>query len=225
MQALSTYLARPNMFITFVNIEKLGINPQSQHTSTPVGIYAYPLREIYEMMENKMVPFASDRKYICVFEAQGTIVDLQKYSHDDYERDVGELAEQWHLLSQDNEDFAMSMLVSWEEEMLARYSSPGEALWRLVSRVAGRAERLYDKDSMIISNSIYRKLGYDGFLDINGSIIHAHEPTQAVFMTKSACRVVEFLINDHLEGIPAAFPKRGEKKIKGLKLDTNVGEE
>lgn len=216
MQILSRYVLRPNMFVTFTNIEKLGINPRTEHTSTPIGIYAYPLPEAYAMMENKLVSFAGDRKYICLFEGMGDLLDLQSYDTSDYERDMDGLAEQWYLLS-DNEDFAMNLLVTWEGEMSDRYPLPGMALWKLIERISNRAERLYHRDAMVISNSMYRALGYSGIIDHGGSIIHVHEPTQALFFAKNACRTVEFIINDHIEGYRPAFPDRGVKKIKGWK--------
>lgn len=217
MDILARYLVRPNMFVTFVDIEKIGVHPRSDHTSTPTGIYAYPLKEAYEMMEQKTVRFAGDRKYICLFEGQGNILDLQQYTHGDFERDVEGLAEQWHLIDPENEEFAMSMLVAWESDMWIKDTRPGSALWRLVWRIASRADRLYDREAMVIANAMYRRLGYDGIVDHGGSIIHAHEPAQAVFFSKASCRVIEFLINDHLPGHNPAFPARGEKKVKGFK--------
>jgi hypothetical protein len=221
MQTLARYLVRPNMFVTFVNIEKLGINPRSEHTSTPSGIYAYPLMAAYKMMETKQVSFAGDRKYICLFEAHGNFLDLQNYSSTDYENDMDGLAEQWQLLDPKNEEFAMSMLVGWEEDMSRVANGPGRSLgfvmWRLIHRISERADRIYNREAMVISNAMLRRLGYDGVIDNGGSIIHVHEPAQALFLRRDVCRVVEFLINDHIEGHTPAFPKRGEKKIKGFK--------
>jgi hypothetical protein len=218
MEVLAMYLDRPDMFVTFVDVHKLGINPRSEHTSTPTGIYAYPLREAYAMMENKSVRFGGGRKYICLFEGQGDLLDLSTYGHDDYDYDVETLAGSWTLLDPKNEDFAMSMLASWERDMFIGNDHPGSAIWRLVWRIASRAGRLYHREEMVIANSIYRSLGYSGIVDHGESIIHGHEPAQAVFFSKAACRVVEFLINDHLPaGSTGVFPGRGERKVRGYK--------
>ncbi len=218
LDVLSRYLKRPNMFVSFVDIEKLGINPQSQHGSTPLGIYAYPLGTAYVQMKSLTVPFASGRKYICLFQSQGRMLDLRGYTDADYDGDVAALSEYWKFLSPDNEEFAINLLVRWSEDMMSTYHSPGQAIWKLVDRIANRAERLYERDSMVISNSLFRKLGYAGVIDYGESIIHVGEPEQAVFFSRDACRVVEFLVNDHIsDTIPPAFPQRGEKKIRGEK--------
>lgn len=217
MQVLAKYLVRPNMFVTFTDIEKLGINPQSEHKSTPSGIYAYPLKDAYAMMEKKLVSFAGDRKYICLFESSAHMLDIQAYTQDDFEYDMDSLAEQWTLLDPKNEDFAMNMLVSFEEDINRLWSRPGAAIWKLVYRISERAARVYNRKAMVVSNAMLRKLGYDGAIDHGDSIIHAHEPAQAVFFRRDVCRVVEFLINDHIEGHTPAFPNRNEKKIKGYK--------
>lgn len=39
---------------------KLGINPKSNF-STPIGIYAYPLKEYWEEIREYQIPFAKDR--------------------------------------------------------------------------------------------------------------------------------------------------------------------
>ena len=221
MATLARYLARPNMFVTFVNIEKLGIHPTSKFVDTPTGIYAYPLAEAYAAMEQKMVRFAGDRKFICLFEGQGEILDLQNYTHADYEDDMERLLVQWKLVSLDNEKFATNMLLNWDEKIGGAAASPGAAIWQIVEKIAGRAEKLYQRKSMVISNSIWRRLGYSGVVDHGDRIIHSHEPEQAVFFSRDACRIIDFLINDHLPGHTPAFPARGEKKIKGF-VDRSV---
>ena len=72
--ALKPYKDDPDMYITFTEIDKLGINPKSEF-NTPIGIYCYPLKEIWveydiESKESigKVVPFAGKHPYIWLIE-------------------------------------------------------------------------------------------------------------------------------------------------------------
>lgn len=52
-------------FISFTKLPKIGINPTNAY-STPIGIYTYPLRLVYDEYDGFDVPFAGDRPYIQV---------------------------------------------------------------------------------------------------------------------------------------------------------------
>jgi hypothetical protein len=213
MSVLAQYLNRPNMFVSFVDIEKLGINPSTQHTSTPIGIYAYPLREAYEMMRESTIPFASDRKYVCLFEGRGEICDIGEYDDSQFEHDYDGICTQlWRLVDANNEQFALSMIEGWTGDLYHNYNTTGEVFWNLTHRIAKRAERLLGREEHIIWNSMLRRLGYAGFVDRGNAVIHPNEPCQALLLSKANCRVVVMLINDHLKGDPhyrsgEAFPR------------------
>jgi len=71
MEEISKYVADPpTHYMQFSDINKLGIKPQSTF-ATPVGIYSYPLTSgIYKQFKAGTLPFAKDRKYVIVFEAE-----------------------------------------------------------------------------------------------------------------------------------------------------------
>lgn len=46
-QVVAKYKDEPNVFMSFTQIDKLGINPQSQY-DTPIGIYTYPVKAFFE---------------------------------------------------------------------------------------------------------------------------------------------------------------------------------
>jgi hypothetical protein len=58
---------KPEYYMQFSYVNKLGINPSSKY-NTPVGIYSYPITEysLRSLMAGQ-IPFASDRTYIIVF--------------------------------------------------------------------------------------------------------------------------------------------------------------
>jgi hypothetical protein len=94
-----------DVYISFTEIDKIGINPQSKY-NTPVGIYTYPLKEFIENYcfnppwennkYNKTVgsyaPFAGNAKYVNFIRCKDKanfIEDMYRdYGSDDYDRDI-----------------------------------------------------------------------------------------------------------------------------------------
>lgn len=54
---LSPYKDDPSYFISFTDINKIGLNPSTTY-DTPLGIYTYPLKEIWNDFVNNEIPFA-----------------------------------------------------------------------------------------------------------------------------------------------------------------------
>ena len=89
-EQLKKYKDDPNIFISFTNIEKIGINPFSTY-DTPLGIYFYPLKETWEKYEVDIhesfvrYPFANNAPYIQIIKwnGSGRIIDDLFYYHDE----------------------------------------------------------------------------------------------------------------------------------------------
>lgn len=97
-----------SVFITFTDIDKVGINPQSKY-NTPIGIYCYPLvefayrhlpdfpnKEMYSNSVGEYAPFAGHSKYVSFLKLSGKggkfVDDMYKdYGSDDYDRDIEKL--------------------------------------------------------------------------------------------------------------------------------------
>jgi len=75
------YKNRSDVFIHFSTLPKLGINPQSSH-NTPLGIYGYPIKEMFNDIENDTIPYAGDRPYLIIFQAVGKILDFSDYTNE-----------------------------------------------------------------------------------------------------------------------------------------------
>jgi hypothetical protein len=111
------YQYDPDVYISFTEIDKIGINPQSKY-NTPVGIYTYPLKEFAEKYifgsmsavdeYNKLhikntvgsyAPFAGNAKYINFIRCKDKshfINDMYKdYGSDNYDRDIKILEEKY----------------------------------------------------------------------------------------------------------------------------------
>jgi len=106
-EALKPYSKDERYFISFTQLDKLGINPKSRY-ETPLGIYTYPLSTIWEEYRveqtrslGKAVPFAGDSPYIWLVKVNPGarfIEDMYSdYGSDYYDRDMRVLKN--HVLS------------------------------------------------------------------------------------------------------------------------------
>jgi hypothetical protein len=97
---IEQYKNDPDVYISFTTIDKIGINPQSEY-NTPLGIYCYPLRELFGKYEEYQtqappgyyVPFAGHHPYINFIRVKDKahfVNDMYKdYGSNDYDRDIG----------------------------------------------------------------------------------------------------------------------------------------
>ncbi|RYE96069.1 MAG: hypothetical protein EOO77_41675, partial [Oxalobacteraceae bacterium] len=107
LDMLRPYRDREDAFVSFTKIEKLGINPNSAF-STPVGIYCYPLKEMWSMYVEdrehtiahdsdgigKLVPFAGQQPFVTLFSCppqEGLINDIGDVTHADLDAAVEKL--------------------------------------------------------------------------------------------------------------------------------------
>lgn len=192
-------------FVSFTNIEKLGIYPGSPH-NTPVGIYAYPLSYIANEISpshkkmDSVVPYAGDFKNFYIFNATGTIVDLA---------DTDQCR---HYIAEFIQDSGMSRgdFIKELKNRNLTCSTPGFLFW---SASLFLAMQRVDKDehdadgttdpsvdlknrTQIAWTAIFRKFGIDGVVDSEGfGIIHENEPTQAVFFSRGTLENVQSYVN------------------------------
>lgn len=87
LSAFSLYANNPNMFVTFTDHPKVGVNPKSKWDTTPTGVYTYPLWYILDKSYKTgsvhgSAPFASDKKFVQLLEwrSSGRVLDLQHYT-------------------------------------------------------------------------------------------------------------------------------------------------
>lgn len=95
--ALSKYQNDSDIFISFTQIDKIGINPNSSFDS-PIGVYVYPLRELWSMYKLKLkadfkkaFPFAHHQPYVWIIKKKDGlkyIDDMSKYYHNEYADDL-----------------------------------------------------------------------------------------------------------------------------------------
>lgn len=190
-EALKQYKDDPDIYISFTDVNKIGIKPLSEY-NTPNGIYTYPLKEIWKEYRidikksiGKSVPFAGDRKFIQVLRGKnlkGFIKDMYSdYTNVNFDRDIKKIRQLFDKPNIFKSTFTLDEII--EEGMSgAKLKSPIGYFWNITKSIAFYMRSGNQTQNW---NNILRQLGYDGFGDKSGrGIIHQAEPIQAVFLHK-----------------------------------------
>ena len=139
---LKQYANDPNIFISFVEINKIGVNPQSIY-NTPNGLYTYPLKKLFNKTKNTKtnrldVPFQSKTPGVYVLRVKNpeNILDLEKYTEADWKKDelklINIFVEQFIKKNQINNpsaayEYAKGLINTAEAD--AKNTTPGGILW------------------------------------------------------------------------------------------------
>lgn len=225
-ERLKKYKDDPNIFISYRSINKLGINPKSEF-NTPNGIYAYPIKEIWDNIENRKssssVPYAGENPYIYVFKVKEEykdrfIDDAYKYNSKNFDDDLKKL----EIYFSDMDKIELKQKIQYAIER-ANIQNPFGIMWN-ITRVLSSQPKTNNWNYPNINrwNYLFRKvLGYVGVADRKGQgIIHPSEPTQAVFFSTEGIEELEVVRNvtDKKENY-TTIHKSGNKmlihKIKG----------
>ena len=110
VQQLEKYKDREDIYISFTGVDKnekqpkkgekhlfpkgtnkIGINPKTKF-DTPAGVYAYPLKAMWNNIKGDTIPFASDREYIQVLQVNHpNLIDVVDYTNDMLKTDINKL--------------------------------------------------------------------------------------------------------------------------------------
>lgn len=190
ISVLEPYKDKSMYFIHFTDIPKLGINPQQKY-DTPMGIYSYPLKEIWNKLITDRIPFRGDSKYVFLFKYTGDkYLDVSKYNASNYKKDCEKI---YNIIKdRTNEDLWYKLLE--RAKVSARKQKSSSYLMNLMNLLV-RYVNHTGKNNMLW-NFIMRELGYDAVIDLKGGgVIHQNEPTQAVFFSKKYIEVIEMFKN------------------------------
>ena len=198
LEALAKYAGRDDVFVSFTSDvgkrpmgvargdkntsgSKLGINPKSKY-NTPIGIYTYPIDHV--LSKRGKVEFAGKEPFLYVVQATKPLLDLNNYTEEDFERDSEKLI-----------DMGFKGYLRDEGIDNATHKTPAGWLWNW-TRLAGiYADVSGSTNPPVKWSKILRSLGYSGAKDDGSGIIHGSEPTQAVFFSKDAVKVLEVIPN------------------------------
>jgi hypothetical protein len=203
-----------NVFVSFTNVNKLGINPRSKYR-TPIGIYAYSADYIKKQVgdgDMKKLPFAGNSRYATIFKAKGNIINLATISESEVNLYYKKLGLYWSKIS--GKDATSSIeefneIVNYAAEHARFNSYPGARLWHVTAEIAtmmkkekmNRVKEDYDPDAPVDPsykkewNSVFKNIGIDGCVDPGVSIIHPGEPDQALFFNLGSIVTITRIIN------------------------------
>jgi hypothetical protein len=186
VEALSKYRNDPDIYISYTDVEKLGINP-TYGFETPLGIYFYPLKNVWKNVENNSIPFAGDRKWVWVVRAKD-LLDLDKYNNARMTEDIVKLTAEF----KGGKDFDRAYEAAKID--CKRYGSPVLTRGRFIFYLTHNLASWNNKQAVEWSRILRKVLGYKGVRDTKG-IIHTNEPIQAIIFTLRDLEIVEKIAN------------------------------
>lgn len=196
IDAIGTYV-RDGVFVHFSDLEgRYGFNPSGpsteEHADNPRGTYCYPwTSQNYEDFKSESLPEATDRKFVHVLEAAGSILNVGSYSKQDFQSDAEKIAKLGHDV-----DASIADGIGYGTEMDRESIASGDF-------ECGPAPEPYQMLHGLMFNlylggfewgKLFRRLGYDGIVD-DGFASLGPERSQAVFFTPKAVKQLKVFEN------------------------------
>jgi hypothetical protein len=202
-KALEKYANDPSIYVSYTNLPKIGINPKFDF-GTPLGIYAYPLRNMWFDIKSNDVPFGGNRKYIQILKAGPSVIKAETYNN--FEADCRKLYDLYgkefiskYKDASDPEKIWKFFVdhASQDAEHYHNGTMPIVHLWGLTHKLANFLAPDQRSGLTVVTkwNSIFRALGYGGISDGGMGLIHANEPAQVIFFSKSAFQHIGMVDN------------------------------
>lgn len=216
----------PNAFVSFTELEKLGINPQSGFESTPVGIYAYPavyvLQELGEEVQAGGLPFAGDQPFANTFKVQGNIINIATLKSSEAKQYVQSLHD--YVAKHGNENIRLDDIIATANKQ-APVKTVGGKFWHCTHLLAQAFAQEFGVRVQAVWNKIFRGIGIDGVVDminfkdggVDGrGIIYPDEPCQAVFFAKSSVINVQSMHNRYSPNAIEQSKTKGKLRLKAI---------
>lgn len=196
-KSLAPYKLEPDIFISFTSHPKVGINPTSHH-ATPTGVYAYPLKEMWDAVVDNNIPYAGNRPYVQVIRSTAqNPLDVFRFTKEDQERVFRTLEAIYPSLGIERMAGGTFEDIVSDARRSARQPSPISWVWNTLRMLADYMADLSPLNPKgadrrgVAFNLLLRKLGYDAVIDRTAlGVIHPNEPTQAVFLTPGSYKHV-----------------------------------
>lgn len=180
LQAFIDDSSPPKRYFTMTSIPKVGINPNSPY-KTPIGVYCYPATSEYVgMLIKNTLPFVSDAEHVTFLEA----IDLE------------------HMMTV-GPDGALSHFSTKKVESIVKDLVPPHAFKDVIDY--GNRHSSANPDGILFGATflitrdagptrwtrLLLSLGVTAICDMGAGIIHPSEPTQAVFLSPKAYKVLD----------------------------------
>ena len=195
LEELEPYSKDPSYFVSFTAIEKIGINPRNAF-STPIGVYAYNLKNLWFDWTHGDDFFGKDRPFVNLIKLNtNKVCYIHSYKFNDKDYNI---LKQTYLKAHPSGNFDEYIKERREaigkETNLYKNDSDGALLWDLTGNLS-KAHSSGDPKSFTVKwNKLFRELGYDAVID-QTSVIHLLQSAQAVFFVPSSYKVVKSFNN------------------------------
>lgn len=216
-----------NVMIHFSDVEKIGIHPFRSYTSTPLGIYGYPLKQIFDHYGDTLaeklylLPFASEREYVSLIfvdENANKVYMDEKISPEDMKKIMKYFEEEIYY---DRYAIEKAKKINFEHyeivlEDVSKFFLKNNSA-KYFSHYGNIIEKFNDYTSFFdpeYMNYFFRKiLGYTYLIDPGTGSIYENEPIQAVVLDPRYIEKYEFYDN------PASEEKRLRNLLKRIDTD------
>lgn len=192
LDTLAKWSTSPDIHISYTAINKIGVNPKSKFMDTPLAVYAYPLKEIWNDIQRegvRNVKFAANTsKFIFVLKERGQkLKDVSDYTRANLETDLKKIR---GMVDAEVYDKAMENVTATAS---VNKNLPYRYLQYFLYQVAVKSKKNIAAIAATIS-SMLSQLGYVGFSDRKGTgQIHQAEEIQSFFLTPKAYEVVDVI--------------------------------
>jgi len=191
LDILEPYSQDPSYFVSFTNIEKIGINPINKF-STPIGVYCYSLKDLWTDWIAGDDFFGKDRPYVNLLKLNtDKVLYIRDYSLN--KKDISFLKKIYQKYTSTNipfDEFVTQIKPSGGNNSLYQTTSDGGLIWKLTEEIAKIIKGNDNKSFTVTWNKLFRSMGYDVIID-KQSTIHLLQSSQAVFLIPSAYSVIE----------------------------------
>lgn len=185
---LEKYKDDSSYFVTFTAIEKVGINPKNAF-STPIGVYAYNLKDLWKDWASGDDFFGKDRPYVNLLKLKtDSILDIENYKLKGEDLDMLRSKYKGSIPFED-----LIRMFQEDEGSIYHSKNDGDILWKLSEAVASSQsleEGGNEKSFTVKWNKLLRDMGYKAVID-KQSTIHLLQSSQAVFLTPASYSLVE----------------------------------
>lgn len=93
VDTLAKYKDKDDISITYTMIDKVGVNTKSEYPDTPIGVYAFPIKSVWEDIDKEGVgnvdfEITEAHNFIFVLKESGNIIDVSDYTSSNYKKDL-----------------------------------------------------------------------------------------------------------------------------------------
>jgi len=197
---------------TMLQVEKIGINTKFADTTTPAGVYFYPLTMRYcqYLFENDLPSFG-DRRYVGIAKIKNFDDSWLKFGL----RDSNEQSEMKY--QQILNDVGPDILVQ-SERLANRYFSAIQANTDLRIYKLLQAEAMQSKSNnfSVAFTKLLRSYGYIGMYDAGLGLIAMPEPSQLVCLQSNAYQIIDIIETSEIRNNRKLFGKRETDTMEWL---------